>query len=227
MLDQSIVAKLGQELKIAYLHIVREYVEMEVLNNLTRSPLSEQLVFYGGTSLRLGHQSFRFSEDLDFLLIKTTKQDQKELHKILKVVADNNKGVTIEEVYDKKYTLFGLLHITHLILKHPIRLKIEMAKKKNGLRAPYTVLSSPTSIWQPIIYTADLESLHKAKLQAIQNRDAIRDWFDLWYINQRLKIDKRPKKFFPFQTKEFENEIKRLLPRDKWKIINTVISYYG
>lgn len=83
MLNQYLAEKLAKEQKIAPLNIIREYLEMEVLHYLSRSKLADNIIFYGGTALRLAYQSFRFSEDLDFLFIKNLKTDKKELKQAL------------------------------------------------------------------------------------------------------------------------------------------------
>ncbi|MFH1838194.1 MAG: nucleotidyl transferase AbiEii/AbiGii toxin family protein [Candidatus Kuenenbacteria bacterium] len=186
MLNQYLIEKLTLDLKIAPLNIIREYLEMEVLYYLSQSKLAENIIFYGGTALRLAYYSFRFSEDLDFLLIKDLKSNKKILEETLKFVAKENKGVTVEEVVNKRQTLFGLLHIKNELLKHSIRIKIEISKKKNGLQVKNILLSSPVSIKEIIFKTASIESIYKLKQKAIQNRNMPRDWFDYWYLSQKL-----------------------------------------
>ena len=166
MLPLSLIEKMARDLKIAPLNIIREHLEMETLYYLSQSKLSENLIFYGGTALRLAYNSFRFSEDLDFLFIKKLKDSKKELSQALKLVAANNPGVKVEEIFDKRQTLFGLLHIKHELLKHPIRIKIEICKKKNGVETENTLLISPTSNKEIIFPTATSESIFKAKKEA-------------------------------------------------------------
>ncbi len=47
-------------------HILKEYVELLALEHLSQSAFAPQLVFIGGTCLRLVYGIDRFSEDLDF-----------------------------------------------------------------------------------------------------------------------------------------------------------------
>jgi predicted nucleotidyltransferase component of viral defense system len=226
MLNLFLIEKFARKTKIAPFNIIREYMEMEVLHYLSQSDLSNRVIFYGGTALRLGYNSLRFSEDLDFLYIHYNKQDEKKLHAILQNTVQNNPSVKLEDIHEKRYTLFGLLHIHHPILKHPIRLKIEISKRKNGIHFDNKLLTSPLSTLQPIIRSATLDSMLKTKMMSIQNRDQIRDWFDFWYLNQKLQSELKPKKKFPFDIKEFQNELRRWLPQDKWKIIPTIHRYY-
>lgn len=227
MLNQVLAEKLAKEQHIAPLNIIREHLEMEVLFYLSRSSLAERLIFYGGTALRLAHRSFRFSEDLDFLYVKAMKGDKEKLRQVLESVAKNNQGVTMEEAIDKRETLFGLLRIKHDLLKHAIRIKVEISKKKNGIKTENTLLASPTSNKEIIFPTATAKSIYELKIKAIQNRTLARDWFDFWYLSQKLNQVEKIKKKFPFENREFARELKRWLAQDKWRIIETVIKFYA
>ena len=50
--------------------VVREYWEVTFLDALLSGEHGKNLVFRGGTALRLAYRSPRFSEDLDFLLLE-------------------------------------------------------------------------------------------------------------------------------------------------------------
>ena len=49
---------------------LREVAQKIILSGLARSNMFDYVAFYGGTSLRLLHGLDRFSEDLDFSLIR-------------------------------------------------------------------------------------------------------------------------------------------------------------
>jgi len=228
MLHQDLVENLAKKLKIAPLNIIRENLEMAVLDEISKTKLANNLIFYGGTALRLAYNSFRFSEDLDFLLTKdNTEDDKDELALALNRVVKSNSGIELEEVINKRNTLFGLLKINHPLLKHAIRIKIEISKKKNGVNKENKLLISPTTPLEVIFPTASLESLFKTKLHALMNRSLARDWFDIWYLNQKLGQDKKPSKKFNINKHEFGRELKRFLPKNKWLIIDAVIDYYN
>lgn len=226
MLHQYLIEKLAGELKIAPLNIVREYLEMETLYRLSETELSENLIFYGGTALRLAWESFRFSEDLDFLMAKTSPSNKKILKSALEKVVADNKGVSLEDLYDKRNTLFGLLHVTSDFLKHPIRIKIEISKKKNGLKFENRLLSSPVTVKNVIFPTANQESILKLKEKAIKSRSVPRDWFDYWYLCQKTKRKNELGVGFPFNENDFSREMRRWLPRNNWKIVDTVIIFF-
>ena len=226
MLHSDEIKKISNELEIAPLNIIREYIEIEVLENLSKSELSERVIFYGGTAIRLAYKGPRFSEDLNFIFKNQTKKDAKELENILNKVSKNNEGILLEEIHDKRNTLFGLVHISNPLLKHSIRIKLEISKKAHKQESAYIMLNSPASILNPIIRTSTLKSLIQNKLLAIKMRNKPRDWFDLWFLSSKDNSINKPGKKFPFNKKEFSNEIKRWIPKKYWKIIPGVVGYY-
>ncbi|PIX10794.1 hypothetical protein COZ73_04720 [Candidatus Falkowbacteria bacterium CG_4_8_14_3_um_filter_36_11] len=227
MLNQYLIEKMARDQKIAPLNIIREYLEIETLSQLSKTGLSADVIFYGGTALRLAYGSFRYSEDLDFLLVRKRKSNINDLEKAMIAVALENQGVSVEEVIEKRQTIFGLLHIKNPILKHAIRIKIEISKKKNGIKSENVLLFSPASNKEVIFPVATMASLHWLKAKAMRAREMPRDWFDYWYLCQKLRMEKEKKIKFPFAKQEFSRELKRWLPQDKWKIITNVIKFYA
>jgi predicted nucleotidyltransferase component of viral defense system len=219
-MDQYLLEKLTKELKISSLNIIRENVEIAFLDILSQSKLSTKLIFYGGTSLRLAYNSPRFSEDMDFLMIKNINVN--DLKKLIEELIKNYSGLYLKDIKMKRNTLFALLNLTYPNLKHPLNIKIEISKKKNGVIFNYIPLSSPCSHLNPIVATADLLSLKNLKIKAIINRDDPKDWFDLWYISKILKEPFIPPKKFSFNHKEFRNQLKRFLPQNRWLLIEQI-----
>lgn len=56
-------------------HIIKEYIQLMVLDYLSSTPYIRKLAFIGGTNLRLVKGIDRFSEDLDFDLRDMSKED--------------------------------------------------------------------------------------------------------------------------------------------------------
>lgn len=54
--------------------IVREYLQMRILQSLQHAGAMIPLAFHGGTALRLLYQAPRYSEDLDFALERQGEQ---------------------------------------------------------------------------------------------------------------------------------------------------------
>lgn len=220
MLDQSNLQILVKNLKIAPLNIVRENVELEILQVIAQSEIAAKVIFYGGTALRLAYGSPRFSEDLDFLMIKQIKAGK--LKEVLSDLIKEMPELKLKDFKDKRKTLFALINVRYPTLKHPLNIKLEIAKIKNGVKYEFIPLSSPCSHLAPIVPTAKIESLKKLKAEAIRDREEPRDWFDLWYITKYLKETWSPPLPFPFARKEFKSELKRFLPQDKWRMIDQI-----
>ena len=69
-MDLIAAQTLSQKLQISLEQVVREEYEILLLKEIFESEFGANLVFKGGTALRLVYNSPRFSEDLDFTLIK-------------------------------------------------------------------------------------------------------------------------------------------------------------
>ena len=128
-MDDLLLNELSQKLKIAPLNILREEAEMVILSNIAEAPFSKNIIFYGGTALRLAYGCPRFSEDLDFLMVHTVKEA--ELRNALLKSTVQEPGLTLEDLKDKRYTLFALLKLRSPSLKHALNIKIEISRRKN------------------------------------------------------------------------------------------------
>jgi len=108
-MDQYNLQLLTKKLKIAPLNIVRENIEIEILNAFSQSKLAKKIIFYGGTALRLAYASPRFSEDLDFLMIKKIRA--KDLKDLLLDLTKEHKGTALKDFKDKRNTLFASINL--------------------------------------------------------------------------------------------------------------------
>lgn len=224
-MEQEQLSLLAAEVKIAPLNLIREEVEMLVLKAIADSPLAASLIFYGGTALRLAYNCPRFSEDLDFLLTLPIKE--KELKEVLQHVIDAEPGISLADLKEKRHTLFALLRLKSPKFKHPFSIKIEMSKRKNGIKKEFRPLASPCSIFQPTLFVATLPSLELAKQRAVANRGTARDWFDLWYIGKLLRKPFVSPGEFNLAPMEFKREMKRFLPHNQWKLIDQAVKDFN
>lgn len=220
-MDQYNLEVLAKNLKIAPEHILREYYEMVLLQAFSETNLTKSVIFYGGTALRLAYAGPRFSEDLDFLMVK--KFGARKLKTLLQKVCKTYPSLSLMEVKEKRNTLFALIKIQHPVLKHACHIKVEISKKKNGIQSEYRILHSSCSNFSPLIQTITLTSLEKLKLAAIKGRKEPRDWVDLWIIVNLLKKPFQAPQKFPFDQKEFKRELKRFLPSNQWTVVDTIL----
>jgi predicted nucleotidyltransferase component of viral defense system len=220
-MDELLLNELSKELKIAPLNILREEAEMLILFNIAKEPFSKNIIFYGGTALRLSYNCPRFSEDFDFLMTKPVNGS--ELLNALQKSIQQDTGLSIADLKDKRHTLFALLKLRSSFLKHSLSIKIEISKRKNGITKEFRPLYSPCSPLQPVLYTATLASLEKAKFRALRGRNTPRDWFDAYYLSALMRKPFQSPVKFHYDKFEFKRELKRFLPKDKWQLINELL----
>jgi len=207
------------QLKISIDKIIREEVEMIVLNELAQDSLSTKVAFYGGTALRLVYNSPRFSEDIDLIVIKPFPFSEFKAF-ITKISQQYNWALS--DIKDKRQTMFALLKITDDKLKHAFSLKIEIhkASQEVKLQTKLNIIKSPVSIFNPLLLVPSLEELKNLKEKAIANRKKARDIFDLWYIAQTLRLDfKLPPDAPQFEKRAFQNELQVFLPPKYYPVI--------
>ena len=190
---------------------LREILQEIVLLGLYRAGFFDHAVFYGGTALRILYGLDRFSEDLDFSLLKADKHFdlgvyEKSIVETLKtfgfevnIQLKNQEGI-IESAFLKGNTAQHLLNIKapeDVIAKYGqgrlVKIKFEVdtqppldfksEKKTQLLPAPF------------MIHSMRLSSLFAGKIHAIlcrnwTSRPKGRDWYDLvWYISHDHSVD--------------------------------------
>ena len=213
--------RLALELKIDVTQVVREYWEVVLLNRLFGSPWSRDLLFKGGTALRLAYGSPRFSEDLDFSLFKnnlggTFKEAASGLVKPF-AVAD------ITDLAAKRWTYLCEIRITEEYLPQPFRIKLEVSRRPApGYRSELRLITSPTTPVQALCRVATLEQLFQDKQDCIMDREAPKDIFDLWFISQKMGIQYKPPdtKTTP---RELKRELAKYLPSDYQRVIEGLL----
>ncbi len=107
-----------------YQNAVREIVQEIALLGLWRTPFYEHAAFYAGSALRIFHGLQRFSEDLDFSLLKSEPEFTLKPYlggvagelaawgfEFRPEVVEKNKPTSIESAFLKGSTVINLLQI--------------------------------------------------------------------------------------------------------------------
>ena len=174
--------------------VVREYLQMRILQSLQNAGAMIPLAFHGGTALRLLYQLPRYSEDLDFALERHV--EQYDFRRYLRVI---RRDLTAE-TYDVEIKL-NERHVVHSAfirfrgLFHRLGLsphKTEVLAIKLEIDTnPPTQATLDTTLIQHhvavLLQHHDQASLLAGKLHAILQREYVkgRDWYDLyWYLSQ-------------------------------------------
>jgi len=220
-MEQMIAEQKARELQIDKTQVVREYWELVILKGLYDSSHGRHLILKGGTALRLAYGSPRFSEDLDFSLIKDLRKDTFP-HMIKKIIAPFPELI-LTDLEEKYYTYLAEIKVTQGYLPFPFRIKIEISRRKTrDYQWKVQLLNSPATILQFLGQVATLEQIYKDKTACLKDRAKPKDFFDLWYISQKLKVPYAPKNI-PLKKKEVVRELRKYVPKGFWPAIEGLI----
>jgi len=154
--------------------IKQEQFELEVLEQLNSKRLLANLVFAGGTMMRLCFGLNRFSVDLDFWFIKNT--DERKLFKDLKDCL--SQLYILKDAANKFHTLLFEIKSKG----YPRSLKIEIRKGVKKIKTEQAIAFSQHSNAQVFLKVVSLQEMMKAKIEAFLARKEIRDAFDMEFL---------------------------------------------
>lgn len=154
--------------------IKHEQFELEVLERLQSGRFFSDLIFGGGTMLRLCHGLARYSVDLDFWVTKDI--DWKKFHgRLEKYLLQYYK---LTDSANKRFTILFELKTP----QYPRALKIEIRKEAKKIKTESSIAFSPNSTVQVLMKTVALEEMMKSKIEAFLNRHEIRDVYDIEFL---------------------------------------------
>ncbi len=151
-----------------------ELFEIEVLDGLKNNHFLNNLVFGGGTMLRLCYELNRYSVDLDFFSIREFHTDKffLELRDFLQ------KRYEITDANIKRNTLLFEMRSPN----YPRKLKLEIRKEIKNYDFQQRIAFSKFSSTQVVLNVLTLEQALKNKIAAALDRKIIRDFFDIEFI---------------------------------------------
>jgi len=193
---------------------IKEIVQELVLLGLWRAKFFEKAAFYGGTALRILHGLDRFSEDLEFFLLKPDpgfnlehyeKSIKEELHSFGFKAEVRKKTKTKQSAIDSAFIKVNTLE--HLFLIdlpkginkniHPnevlkIRFEVDTDPPMDGAQTESSLLLLPYPF---SINTFRLSDLFAGKVHATlcrewKGRVKGRDWYDLiWFVAKGVPLN--------------------------------------
>lgn len=232
------------------INAMKEIIQEIVLSGLSRGRFFDEAAFYGGTALRIFYGLDRFSEDLDFALIKpninfdlskyfTFIENEVKSYGLNLVVNKKEKGEysNITSAFLKGDTMEHVLlfftdnnHQTNNKVLKDIKIKFEVdinPPAGANYELKYQLLPSP---YQIRLY--DLPSLFAGKIHAIlcrkwNLRTKGRDLYDYVFflsLNTKVNIDLVKNKLIESkyikESDSFNVDILRELLKEKFKEIN-------
>lgn len=184
-LDQ--IKKIQTKQQTNLLNVTREYLQHIFLKNLYQLDNSEQLLFKGGTALRIVYQSPRFSEDLDFTGKKINKREIENIL-ITTLKQMEKRGVQVK-LGEAKTTSGGYLSICKAqLFNQDVRIKIDISLRGNDKEGESELIAHDYFSAYNLIHLSE-EELVAEKVRALLSRQNDRDFYDLYFIFQkRLEI---------------------------------------
>ena len=201
---ESMLAKYSINNSEDFHRAVREIMQEIALAGLYRSGFFENAAFYGGTALRIFHGIDRFSESLDFSLLKDNTDFLLDPYfaAIVKEFSVLGIEVKIETKIKTKKTaiqsafLKSNTHVHDLTLKgielkkwttsKPVKIRFEVDTLPPGnFETEELLLLQPFSFYVKCIRLPDLFAgkLHALLYRGWKNRVKGRDWYDFeWYV---------------------------------------------
>jgi len=222
-MDQGVLRQLSQQLQIAPEQVAREEFELVILKDLVASPIGPALVFKGGTALRLAYGSPRFSDDLDFSLVRQLSSEQ--FVDIVNVIANRYPSITLPDTKVKHFTYFASFRVEQDFLPLPFRIKVEISKRKANWQESKDYmtkqLKSPVTNLLVLAKTITLERAYLEKQKLVKDRNQGRDIYDLWWLTSQLKRKfKLPKK--EYSISNIRRDVNRLLPINERYILEEI-----
>lgn len=197
MLDiEHIAAWYHETLKPFKRQMIREYLQYKILEIIYDSPLGKQLIFIGGTALRIVYNNKRFSEDLDFDNRGLTHDAFEAMTQhIQKKLSLHGYDVSIKNTYKGAFRCYlkfhGLLFAQKISTHKDEVLTIQLDTEPQHTMYPIqkTLLNMFDVFLR--IHVAPLEVLLAQKIYAIckRKRAMSRDFYDTVYLFGRTKPD--------------------------------------
>jgi predicted nucleotidyltransferase component of viral defense system len=210
---KQLLQKYNNQSEQDYLNALKEIFQEIALLALWRAKFYERAAFYGGSALRILYGLDRFSEDLDFTLLKPDKNfnlasynqaitDEMRGFGFDVKVETKNKNIlsNIESAFikaDSKKQLLSIeapIDITARIHNmHTIKIKMEV-----DINPPPQFNTEVKTLLQPIpffVKTLTQPDLFAGKIHALlcrpwQKRVKGRDWYDfVWYVARDTPIN--------------------------------------
>jgi len=209
-------------------NVIREYVQHLCLSALYKHREAGNLLFKGGTALRMIYHSPRFSEDLDFTGRFYHFQDVEKL--FLNTLVEVEQSGIMVELKEAKKTSGGFLGIIEYHLYDhtgTIFFEISLRKpKKKSKESEVVTIASEFTIPYTVVQLSTLD-LVSEKVQAVTTRAKPRDYYDLYFILRHNFLSKLVDKGMfavilnQLEGKkiDFRKELQHLLPVSHHRIL--------
>lgn len=202
-LYEKMLSAYDQSTNAARQNAIYEVTQQIVLSGLSDGGFFDKAAFYGGTCLRIFHGLNRFSEDMDFTLLKI--DDSFRFEDYFQAIVDQFALVGRQvEIKKKDKKNFGKVESAFLKdttdvydisfqTEKSIKVKIEVDTVPPGkFGTEQKLLLQPKSFMTRCVTVPCLFAgkIHALVYRAWKNRIKGRDWYDFeWYVRNRIPLD--------------------------------------
>ncbi len=210
---KTMLAKYECRTERDYVNALKEIFQEIALLGLWRSKFYEKAAFYGGTALRILYGLDRFSEDLDFSLLKT--DENFDLSTYNQAIKDELNGFGFDVIVDTK-TKSVETNIESALIKAKTKKQLilidvssDITNRVNNMSSikikmevdinpPGKFKTETKILLQPIpfsVKTYTLPDLFAGKIHALLCRPWLqrvkgRDWYDfIWYLSRNISVN--------------------------------------
>lgn len=191
MILEDSIQKLAVQYQTSELNIIREYFQHLFLSQLYKIEDAGELLFKGGTALRIIYSSPRFSEDLDFSIFNTEPHQQKdfiediftqvlvEIEKVgIKVELGPKPGPTSEGYYGDA---------TFKIYDYPLAQVSINVSSRNGrdIEGEVDSIANDFVPTYNVFHLPQEELVEEKIFSALLKRKKARDFYDLYFIMRK------------------------------------------
>jgi len=175
-------------------NILREYLQYKILEIIFNSKYAQDLIFLGGTALRIIYNNSRFSEDLDFDNFKLTEEQFTDLaNEIKKGLELQGYEVEIKNVFKGAYRSYirmpKVLFDNELsnLQEEKIMIQIDTVPHVFDYQKDVKILNKFDVFTQ--IFITPIDILLSQKIYAALNRKRAkgRDFFDIIFLIPQTK----------------------------------------
>lgn len=184
------------ELRVFKRNILREYLQYKILDILAMTPEVNNLVFIGGTAIRIVYDGDRFSEDLDFDNLNLNKKEFIALmFKIKKGLEFEGYEVDISTSFKDAFHCFidfkNILYENKISphINEKLTIRIDAQPQNYDYKKELKLITKFDIFSRVFVVPENLLLSHKLYALINRKRTMARDIFDILFLGTRVKPD--------------------------------------
>jgi len=226
MITPESIRRLAVQQQTTEQNVAREYAQHLFLSGFYQQRGAHQVMFKGGTALRVVYHSPRFSEDLDFSGFGVTVRQIEDW--VAETTGRMEQAGVLTSIQESKRTSGGYLGILEPTLAdHRVRILLEISLRRKEAPKGRGVLVASELVPAYTLVSVPEEDLVDEQLQALLTRRKPRDFFDCYFMLRKGMIPPAKRRLL-LQVKEallgarvnFKAELGDFLPRSHQSILS-------